>query len=595
MRLKIVPIIIKGVLGNIRVLAFFDEGSTVSLLDAEVAKQLGINGKRDTLYLDGLNDTPLGVSIQRSVGFSVKACNGDAYYKVNNVYVASDLRLPRQSLTADFIRQNKHLQGLDLHTFSWEKPKLLLGQDNFRLIVTRELRCNTFDGPAASRTLLGWVVHGFGGISTSNSRCLSVYGGNWEVVENTSLTEIHALIKDYFSFETLGIKNIKRIAKKEERALNILNSTTCYKNGRWKTGLSWEHDKRDLPDNYNGALSRLKALEARLDRDPKYADLYYREMERLIREGYAVEVSFDGPSGRVIWYVPHFGVTNVNKPNKVRLVFDAAYIYRGISLNNQLLAGPDLIKSLFSVLLSFRVGAVALKSDIRDMFMRVGVREEDQDAQRFLWRGRDRTGKPKVYKMSCLLFGSKCSPCSAIYTLNKNAECYSREYPIAADSIIHDTYVDDYLKSVNSIDEARDLKKAVTLINSKAGFEMLEWESNVPELRSDKRVKSNNTVPSATVNFDAGENEKVLGLQWDTNKDIFSFNFRLDRVTKNIIQIGGAPTKRQMLRVIMSIYDPLGFLNPFTIRSKILLQNVWRRGTGWDEKLCDEGHSDWKQ
>ena len=64
------------------------------------------------------------------------------------------------------------------------------------------------------RTLLGWIVHGFGGISVSNSRCLSVYAGNCHVVENTSLTDIHTLIKDYFSFETLGIKNIKRIAKK---------------------------------------------------------------------------------------------------------------------------------------------------------------------------------------------------------------------------------------------------------------------------------------------------------------------------------------------------------------------------------------------
>ena len=69
-----------------------------------------------------------------------------------------------------------------------------------------------------------------------------------------------------------------------------------------------------------------------------------------------------------------------------------------------------------------------LKSDIRDMFMRVGVREEDQEAQRFLWRGKDCSGKPKVYKMSCLLFGSKCSPCSTIYTLNTNAERYSHDF-----------------------------------------------------------------------------------------------------------------------------------------------------------------------
>ena len=49
-----------------------------------------------------------------------------------------------------------------------------------------------------------------------------------------------------------------------------------------------------------------------------------------------------------------------------------------------------------------------------------------------------------------------------------------------------------------------------------------------------------------------------------------------------------------MLKVAMSIFDPLGFLSPFTIRSRLLLQEVWRSGIGWGEKLKDDVFLKWK-
>ena len=48
-----------------------------------------------------------------------------------------------------------------------------------------------------------------------------------------------------------------------------------------------------------------------------------------------------------------------------------------------------------------------------------------------------------------------------------------------------------------------------------------------------------------------------------------------------------------MLRALMSVFDPLGFLAPFTVRAKILLQDVWRRGTGWDEQLHEDEQDTW--
>ena len=97
-------------------------------------------------------------------------------------------------------------------------------------------------------------------------------------------------------------------------------------------------------------MSRLVSLEKKLDRDPAYAEKYYKEMERLFHEGYAVVTDATANHGKVQWYIPHFGVCNRNKPEKVRLVFDAAYRYQGVSLNDKLLPGPDLIRSLLEVL-----------------------------------------------------------------------------------------------------------------------------------------------------------------------------------------------------------------------------------------------------
>ena len=54
-------------------------------------------------------------------------------------------------------------------------------------------------------------------------------------------------------------------------------------------------------------------------------------------------------------------------------------------------------------------------------------------------------------------------------------------------------------------------------------------------------------------------------------------------------------TKREILRQSSSIYDPLGILSPVTIRAKLLIQKLWKKGYDWDEVLPDSIVQSWRE
>ena len=67
-------------------------------------------------------------------------------------------------------------------------------------------------------------------------------------------------------------------------------------------------------------------------------------------------------------YILHHYVTNPNKQNKFRVVFDASAKFAGTSFNDYLLKGPDLPNSLVAILLRLRNGNYSISADIEKMF-----------------------------------------------------------------------------------------------------------------------------------------------------------------------------------------------------------------------------------
>ena len=56
-----------------------------------------------------------------------------------------------------------------------------------------------------------------------------------------------------------------------------------------------------------------------------------------------------------------------------------------------------------------------------------------------------------------------------------------------------------------------------------------------------------------------------------------------------------AETRRKMLSLIASLFDPIGFLAPFLVRAKFPLQQVWPCGIGWDDVLPSELLEQWSK
>lgn len=190
---------------------------------------------------------------------------------------------------------------------------------------------------------------------------------------------------------------------------------------RWDVGLLWKDDHIKLPNNRQSAITRLHSLERKMDRDAEYAKKYCAQVDHLVASGYATKLTSEDNKNFRSWYLPHFGVINLKKNDKIRLVFDCSAKTQGTSLNDNLLVGKDLTNTLFGLLIRFRQRKIAIKGDIREMFLQIKIRKEDQYVQKFIWRGMNRKREPDTYIMTSMLFGSASSSYTAQYIMRKNA------------------------------------------------------------------------------------------------------------------------------------------------------------------------------
>ena len=152
------------------------------------------------------------------------------------------------------------------------------------------------------------------------------------------------------------------------------------------------------------------------------------------------------------------------------------------------------------------------------MFLQVQVPEQDRSCLRFLWR--PRTNEPVwVYENQRHVFGAKSSPTCAIYALKRGGLDNEEEYSIAVKAIQNNFYKDDFIKSVETLEEAiEDFNQLQPLLSH--GFELKKWISNndaVTEAISED-LKSISNTKQVEVEPNT-EGSSVLGLQCTVTND----------------------------------------------------------------------------
>lgn len=80
---------------------------------------------------------------------------------------------------------------------------------------------------------------------------------------------------------------------------------------------------------------------------------------------------------------------------------------------------------------------------------------------------------------------------------------------------------------------------------------------------------------------------------WDTATDNFTYSLKMTKVIEDILLNRRRPTKREVLRTLMAILDPVGLIANYLIYAKILLQKIWRSKIDWDEQLPDQLYEEW--
>lgn len=583
--------------------ALIDNMSDASFISTDLVAKMNIpQSARSTpkvTTLNTLNHTST-TKTQEVTGLKVRGYGNTCTYlvKLPTMLTAEKrMAINRKHIpTTDAVSKWTHLQGVakNLPPLLNVDVELLIGANCNAAHTPLEVVASTPEEPHAKRTVLGWSVTGDHGNASPQT-----VNHNYKIASRT--------VQDDISTRNQVEFLLQPELPPSDQILKILESDfTPTKNSEQK-GQSIDDmkfltklEKETYQDKHTrfitmplpfkqrptgmGAITRKMAehrfhlLQKRIGRDPAYAKLYHNFMEAVMKNGDAEEVCEEENES---WYIPHFGVHNPKKPNKIRVVFDCSAKAGGKCLNDFLLQGPDLMNSMLGILMRFRSGPIALSCDIERMFHQFQVTPTDRDYLRFLWTNAD--GNITAYRMKVHIFGAKSSPACATYGLRHLAGIAS-DNQLALDFITHNFYVDDGIISVNTIEEAQQLVTQTTEACQKGNLRLHKFVSNSADLLKKIPKSEHATQPEIKLLKTEAEMHRTLGIQWNTLED--TFEYRLDLRTKEL-------TRRSILSVLSSVFDPLGLLAPVIIKGKLMLQKCCREKLDWDDELPPDLCSQW--
>ncbi|XP_062713145.1 uncharacterized protein LOC134284014 [Aedes albopictus] len=229
---RIVPVQLHCRGNTISVLAFLDEGASVTLVEKKLADRLGAVGVQERLTIRWTGNTSRVEDSRRmSLWASGIGAAAGGNMLLHTVHTVDKLMLPHQKLDSEeFAQQYEHMRGLPIESYDGQ-PQLLIGVNNIHAFAPMEAKVGTPVEPIAVRTKLGWTVYG---PRQETSAAADNYLGYHRQMTNEDLPP--QLLESQYALKE-SVVAIPRGTAGKKRCQEIRERTTQLVNDRCATGL----------------------------------------------------------------------------------------------------------------------------------------------------------------------------------------------------------------------------------------------------------------------------------------------------------------------------------------------------------------------
>ena len=289
------------------------------------------------------------------------------------------------------------------------------------------------------------------------------------------------------------------------------------------------------------------------------------------------------------YYLPWRVAYNENSVSTpVRVVFDASSITKsGLSLNDVLAKGIKSLNSLVEIFIRFRMHNVVIHTDIKKMYNRIKLRIEDWTYQRYWWHPTlDPLLDPTEKVIKTVIYGLKPSGNQAEHAIREIARRSEVKFPLAAKSIIKDTYMDDCVTGATDVVSAEKLISWIDELLAGGGF-------------STKGYTISGRPPNPSLSKD-GQSISIFGVTYFPESDELQLSLdevryvskRQKRKNKSSDEVPTL-TKRICASVVPTLFDIIGLSAPLGAGMKLDLRDLVVAGYEWDCPISDELRDKW--
>ena len=400
----------------------------------------------------------------------------------------------------------------------------------------------------------------------------------------------------------------QRVTEREQAELDLIRQGVSFDADRREFNVTfpWIRDPAELDNNYGQARKIAQNWEQ------KYAergltDKANEVFSGMIANGMLRPITkeecsrWSGP----LHYVAIQGVESLSPSTPLRLVTNTSLRGRnGISPNDCLAKGPDLLQDPFDIWSRFRTYEEVLMSDVSKAYHRLRTGEVEMHTRRVLWRfSPDEDWQ--VFGLLCVSFGDRPAAAVLEVVLQLCAELFGHIDPEAALRVVKDRFVDD----LHSGGTAEQVARFVGEEKEDGSF-----SGTIPQIFEAGGLRLKAVVRSGEPDGErlAKLGNSLMGHGVSTEQDTiwvnveFNFHKKKGRAASgpNISRQNAVAelsqiefTRRLALSAVSGIYDPYGYLAPVTVVLRAAVRQLFEPdlALGWDDPLPQRLQTWWRE